>query len=132
MPSELWDLFYLNRELLNQITKLAADCIMTLASKLDVVPAIFTALHTFGRDLKRNVHVHLSTTRIGLHINLKKTKKLFFKQHSLMKMWKHRVIKLFKSHNIILPYSITNQFNNAYTFHDLLGLSKDSKNMRSR
>ena len=50
MPSELWDLFCLNRNLLNQITKLAADCIMTLASKLDVVPAIFTALHTFGRD----------------------------------------------------------------------------------
>ena len=120
MPSELWDLFWLNRELLNQITKLAADCIMTLARKLDVVPAIFTALHTFGRDLKRNVHVHLSTTRVGLHTNLKKTKKLFFKQHSLMKMWKHRVIKLFKSRNIILPHSLTNQFNNAFNFNDLL------------
>ncbi len=32
---------------------------MTLAAKLDVVPAIFTAPHTFGRDLKLNVHVHL-------------------------------------------------------------------------
>ena len=93
---------------------------MILASKLDVVPAIFTALHTFGRDLKRNVHVHLSTTRVGLHTNLKKTKKLFFKQHSLMKMWKHRVIKLFKSRNIILPYSLTNQFNNTFNFHDLI------------
>lgn len=77
MPSELWDLFWLNRDLLNQITKLAADCIMTLASKLDVVPAIFTALLTFGRDLKRNVHVHLSTTRIALHTNLKKLKSYF-------------------------------------------------------
>ena len=77
MPSELWDLFWLNRDLLNQITKLAADCIMTLASKLNVVPAIFTALHTFGRDLKRNVHVHLSTTRIALHTNLKKLKSYF-------------------------------------------------------
>ena len=120
MPSELWDLFWLNRDLLNQITKLAADCIITLAAKLNVVPAIFTALHTFGRDLKRNVHVHLSTTRIGLHKNLKKTKKLFFKQQALMKMWKHRVIKLFKSHNIILPHSITSQFNNAFNFNDLL------------
>ena len=77
MPPELRDLFLLNRELLNQITKLAADCIMTLARKLDVVPAIFTALHTFGRDLKRNVHVHLSTTRVGLHANLKKLKSYF-------------------------------------------------------
>ena len=99
---------------------MAADCIMTLARTLDVVPTIFTALHTFGRDLKRNVHFHLSTTRVGLHTNLKKTKKLFFKQHSLMKMWKYRVIKLFKSRNIILPYSLTNQFNNAFNFNDLL------------
>ena len=38
MPSELWDLFWLNRNLLNQITKLAADCIMILASKLDIIP----------------------------------------------------------------------------------------------
>jgi len=120
MPSELWDLFWLNRDLFNQITKLAADCVITIAGKFDVVPAVFTALHTFGRDLKRNVHVHLSTTRIGLHKNLKKTKKLFFKQHLLMKMWKHRVIKLFKSYNIILPYSLAVQFNNAYTFNDLL------------
>ena len=86
MPSELWDLFWLNRELLNQITKLAADCIITLARKLDVIPAIFTALHIFARDLKRNVHVYSSTTRVSLHTNFKKTKKLFFKQHSLMKM----------------------------------------------
>jgi hypothetical protein len=63
--------------LLNQITKLAADCILTIADKLNVVPAVFTALHTFGRDLKQNVHVHLSTTRIGLHKNLNKIKKLF-------------------------------------------------------
>ena len=77
MPSKLWDLFWLNRDLLNQITKLAADYIIALASKLNVVPTIFTALHTFGRDLKRNVHVHLSTTRIRLHGNLKKLKSYF-------------------------------------------------------
>lgn len=120
MPQELWDLFWLNRELLNEITKLAADCILTIASKLDVVPAVFTALHTFGRDLKRNVHVHLSTTRIGLHKNFKKTKKLFFKQHALMKMWRYRVIKLFKTQNLKLPYSLTKTFNNVYNFNDFL------------
>ena len=120
MPSELWDLFWLNRELQNKIAKLAADCILTIAAKFDVVPAIFTAIHTFGRDLKRNIHIHLSTTRIGLHKNLKKIKKLFFKQHSLMKMWKHRVIKLFKTHNIKLQSSLTNTFNNAYNFNDFL------------
>lgn len=120
MPSELWDLFWLNRDLLNQITKLAADCILTIAGKLDVVPAIFTALHTFGRDLKRNIHVHLSTTRIGLHKNLKKTKKLFFKQQALMRMWKYRVIKLFKSLNLKLPSSLTKTFNSSYHFHDFL------------
>ena len=77
MPSELWDLFWLNRELLNQITKLAADCIMTLARKLDVVPAIFTALHTFGRDLKRNVLSIFPLLELAYIQILKKLKSYF-------------------------------------------------------
>jgi hypothetical protein len=120
MPQELWNLFWFNRGLLNEISKLAADCIKTLADKIDVTPAIFTAIHTFGRDLKRNVHIHLSTTRVGLHKNHKKTKKLFFHQQTLMRMWRYRIIKLFKSRAIKLPSSLTKTFNHTHTFLDLL------------
>ena len=120
MPSELWDLFWYNRGLLNKIAKLASDCIKVIADKKDVTPAIFTALHTFGRDLKRNVHVHLSTTRIGLHKSGKKLKKLFFKQISLMKMWKYRIITLFRESDIVVPSSLARRFNNSYAFAEFL------------
>ena len=78
IPSQLWDLFWLNRHLLNQLSALAYDCIKVIASKLGVVPAVFTALHTFGRDLKRNVHIHLSTTKFGLHKSGKNIEKIIF------------------------------------------------------
>ena len=51
---------------------------------------------------------------------LKKTKKLFFKQQALMRMWKYRVIKLFKSLNLKLPSSLTKAFHNSYHFNDFL------------
>lgn len=59
---------------------------MLLASKLYAISDILNAFHTFSRDLKSNVNTNFSITRIGLNKNFKKTKKLFFKQHSLMKM----------------------------------------------
>jgi len=31
-----------------------------------IFPGIFIAINTFGRDLKRNGHIHLSTTMGGL------------------------------------------------------------------
>jgi hypothetical protein len=65
MPAVLWDFFWFNRELLNEIGKIAALCIQSIAKKKNIIPGIFIAIHTFGRDLKRNVHVHLSTTTGG-------------------------------------------------------------------
>ena len=62
MPDKLWKFFWLNRSLLRAIAKIAAKCIQTIAKKKGVIPGIFIAIHTFGRDLKANVHIHLSTT----------------------------------------------------------------------
>lgn len=69
MPDDLWDFFWYNRFLLNEIPKIAANCIQTIAKQKGVLPGIFIALHTFGRNLKRNVHIHLSTTLGGLLLN---------------------------------------------------------------
>ncbi|WHA07648.1 transposase (plasmid) [Candidatus Megaera polyxenophila] len=55
-----------------------------IATKKNLVVGIFTALHTFGRDLKRNVHIHLSVTCGG--INSKgKWQKLFFPAEPIKK-----------------------------------------------
>ena len=119
MPSELWDFFWLNRELLNVIPKLAADCIKAIAGKKKVTPGIFIAIHTFGRSLKRNVHIHASVTTGGVTEDSSQWKDLFFKQHILMKMWRYKIITLFRKAFSQQALSILKQFNNN-SIHCLL------------
>ena len=93
MPDSLWPIFWLNRDLFGLISGVAAGIIKEIATKKNLVVGIFTALHTFGRDLKRNVHIHLSVTCGG--INSKgKWQKLFFPAEPIKKMWRHRVLEL--------------------------------------
>ncbi len=124
MPSELWDFFWCNRQLLNFIGKIAADCIKTLAGKKNVIPGIFIAIHTFGRDLKRNVHIHLSTTTGGLSVDNSQWENLFFEQATLMRMWRYHIIKLFrnahKKQQLVIPPAIQKQLNHTFTFNHLM------------
>jgi len=123
MPSELWDFFWLNRSMLNKIGKIAAKCVKTIAKKKGIIIGIFIAIHTFGRDLKRNVHVHLSTTTGGLTIDLRKWKNIFFHQATLMRMWRFQIIKLFRStKNLIVPPNIKQQLHQYFTFNQLLNI----------
>lgn len=124
MPCELWDFFWYNRELLNLIPALAANGIKTLAHNKQVIPGIFIAIHTFGRDLKRNVHIHLSTTLGGITQNGLSWKKLFFPQKTLMQMWRYEIITLFRQsyqkNNLLIPNSIQNKLNHTFTFGNFL------------
>lgn len=122
MPSELWDFFWYNRYLLNLIPALAAHCIKTMANKKKVTPGIFIALHTFGRDLKRNVHIHLSTTNGGLADNSNQWKNIFFHQPTLMRLWRYQIIALFrqKSAKLIIPPAVKKQLHHAFTFNQFL------------
>lgn len=97
MPSELWKLFLYNRHLLNKLAKLAANTLIKAANKQGVIPGIFTVLHTFGRDLKWNVHIHLSVTRGGLTPGGKCWKPLYFSNTALMPQWRYAIIDLFRS-----------------------------------
>lgn len=124
MPSQLWDFFWLNRKLLKVIAKLAADCIKAIARKKKVTPGIFIAIHTFGRSLTRNVHIHVSTTTGGLSDDLTQWKNLFFKQDTLMKMWRYRIIDLFRKMHaqepLNIPKAIQQQLNPHVTFNHFL------------
>ena len=53
LPSEFWPLFWLNRELMNLVPPIAAGIIKDYAGKKGILPGIYLAIHTFGRDLKR-------------------------------------------------------------------------------
>ena len=74
MPDVLWDFFWCNRQLLHLIPAIAAGVLKDLAAKKNLIVGIFLMLHTFGRDLKRNVHIHLSVTLGGLTLDLKQWK----------------------------------------------------------
>lgn len=122
MPCELWDFFWFNRHLLNLIPALAADCIKMLAAKKKIIPGIFVALHTFGRDLKRNVHIHLSTTNGGLSQDTTQWKNIFFDQATLMRMWRYRIVSLFRQQKskLTIPPAIKKQLNPLFTFNHFL------------
>jgi hypothetical protein len=98
MDAKLWDFFRVNRRLLNKIPSLAANIVKELARQQGFLPGIFLSLHTFGRDLKWNVHLHLSTTIGGLALVDKNTWKrgAYFHHLALKAMWKYAVITLFR------------------------------------
>jgi len=124
MPCELWDFFWHNRWLLNLVASIASKCLLNFAKKKDILLGIFIAIHTFGRDLKRNVHFHISTTAGGLSTNLTKWKNISFHQITLMKMWRYQIINLFrkayKQNKLAIPATIQKQLNSTFTFSHFL------------
>ena len=124
MPSQLWDFFWTNRELLNLIGKIAAHAVLSFAKTKGVIPAIFIAIHTFSHDLERNVHIHLSTTRGGITFDFTQWKRLFFNQATLMKIWRYEIIQLFRKHyqkkQLVIPPAIQKNINHTNTFNSFL------------
>lgn len=126
IPRELWDFFWLNRHLLHLIAKIAADCIKKIAANKNIVPGIFIAIHTFGRDLKRNVHIHLSTTLGGITKDGQQWKAFFIKHENLMRMWRYRIVKLlrnaFNDGKLIIPNALKQQMNKIFSFNQFLDI----------
>lgn len=67
MPDTLWPLFEANRWLLNGLFALAADNLQYAAELRGLTVGIFGALHTYGRQLNWNCHIHLSWTTGGIN-----------------------------------------------------------------
>ncbi len=67
MPDTLWPLFEANRWLLNGLFALAADNLLYAAEQRGLTTGIFGALHTYGRQLNWNCHIHLSWTTGGIN-----------------------------------------------------------------
>lgn len=98
MPKILSDFFKINRPLLNRLPALAGKILLRLAKAKGVKVGIFMALHTFGRKLNWNTHLHVSVTQGGLTED-NQWKSLFFKSNTLMKMWRYAVLKLLRTEN---------------------------------
>lgn len=98
LPSVLQSFFWINRHLFNRLPLLAADIIKQWAAKKKFMPGIYLAPHTFGRDLKRNTHIHLSTTAGGLAPDHQSwIPNAYFPHEPLKQQWRYAVINLFRS-----------------------------------
>ncbi len=99
IPEQLRILILLNRRfLLNALFKLAAYTITlwTISNK-SYTPGITMVLHTFGRDLKFNPHIHMLVTCGGLSLSHKKWTNNFFIPHQALKsIWRHNVISFIR------------------------------------
>ena len=70
IPDIYWPLFWYNRYLMTIAPKISVNILTDMAKKKKVDIGILLAIHTFGRDLKKNYHLHLSVTVKGLSLNV--------------------------------------------------------------
>ena len=96
MPDSLWEVFKTNEHLLGQLSALSVKGLLKWASRKGVKVGIFTALHTFGRDLKYNTHMHVSVTCGGIDLQQLSWKKLYFPKKAIMPQWRYGVINLLR------------------------------------
>lgn len=73
IPEELRNFFGVDRQRLKILPKCAAKAVMSWMKeqnkKEEFTPGIVTVIHTFGRDLKWNPHVHMMVTEGGVGNN---------------------------------------------------------------
>ena len=82
---------------MNKTPRIAANIILKLAKQRGFLPGIYLAIHTFGRDLKRNFHLHLSTTVGGLSLaDNSWISHTYFYHDTLKEMWRYDVISFFR------------------------------------
>lgn len=110
LPKEIQPLIWLNRPLMNILPKLAANIILQLAATKKALPGMFLAIHTFGKDLKQNYHLHIATTCGGLSFNGKCWKKLYFHHKKIKTQWRYAVVSLlrhqYKTGQLKLPQKL--------------------------
>ncbi|MFD1639753.1 transposase, partial [Evansella tamaricis] len=73
IPKEIRSVFFLDRKKLNELSKQVAEVFhfyyQRKSKKRDLKVGIITVIHTFGRDLKWNPHIHALVTEGALDKN---------------------------------------------------------------
>jgi hypothetical protein len=94
MPRALWIIFKRNRHLLHDLPVLGAEVIQQWTRmKYGVSTLIMVVPHTFGGDLKFNVHLHLLVAAGGLsQSDGRWIPQVRLNKDALMQMWRYAVI----------------------------------------
>jgi len=121
MPDVLWPIFRDNRDKLNDLIRIATQTLMDMAKKEGVTVGIFAAIHTYGRELNWNTHVHASVTMGGLDID-RNWKEVNFKKDMIMRMWRYGIITMIRSliadgYKNISKSFVTTQYERPWLVH---------------
>ncbi|MCD4782052.1 MAG: transposase [Candidatus Omnitrophica bacterium] len=71
VPDYLWYFFKLNPNLIKYLFKSSAETLLSWFKERILIPAICSGLHTFGKDLKHNTHIHMILSAGGLFLTRK-------------------------------------------------------------
>lgn len=66
VPDYLWYFFKEHIDLLDYLFKASAETILSWFKERRVIPAICSGLHSFGKDLKFNSHIHMIVSAGGI------------------------------------------------------------------
>lgn len=100
IPEELRNLFQKDRNKLKILSDEAANLLLTMYKKMrktkEYVPGIVAGIHTFGRDMKWNPHIHILITE-GAMVDGKEFKEVkFLRYESLRNSWKYILLTVLK------------------------------------
>ena len=121
MPDVFWPIFELNRWLLGALFSIAARSLLQQAKNKKLTIGIFSALHTYGRQLNFNCHIHLSLAELALNMH-GYLKKFSFKFASLMRQWRYEIIKLLRDNyeQLILPPELVDKCTDIVSWNNFL------------
>jgi len=92
MPSDLWLLIKDDWECIKELSAMTYRVItetMHQSSKHNVIPGMLSSLHTFGKDMKYNVHFHTIATEGGIDKKTNLWKPISYLPYNLLRLkWK--------------------------------------------
>lgn len=90
IPEQLRAKIYWDRDLLKVLSDIAAKVVM--GTTQDLTAGVITVVHTFGRNLSFNPHVHVLMTEGGLNDNAKWLGIYFLPYSKLRKQWQYYLL----------------------------------------
>lgn len=100
IPEELRQVFFQDRKKLNELSQLVAQVFeyyfQRRNKKLQLKPGIITVIHTFGRDLKFNPHIHVLVTEGAMDCHREWRPLEYISYEYLRKSWQKIVMDSMK------------------------------------
>jgi hypothetical protein len=136
IPESMRIIFRSNRELLGELPRLVNEVIRYGFRKMnkseDYTPGIIAVIHTFGRDLKWNPHVHAIVTKGGIGKTRGFVKTNFMSYPMLRKAWQKLLLDMIKKHyeNNIRMSNLVNYLYKQYPNGFYVNANRDVKNKK--